>query len=100
MAGRFPHDSICYHAPRSFCLGRVFEEREKTMKKAILLSLVLLLIATTQSSAETRSVPTDYRTIQLAINAGTHGDVVVVWEEVFFVFLAPVFDEGDVCGGF
>ncbi|MFC1635665.1 right-handed parallel beta-helix repeat-containing protein [Planctomycetota bacterium] len=48
------------------------------MKKTILPGLVLLLIAATQSSAETRSVPADYGTIQLAINASTHGDVVVV----------------------
>ena len=48
------------------------------MKSAILLNLALLLIVTTSASAETRSVPTDYTTIQEAIDASSDGDVVIV----------------------
>jgi beta propeller repeat protein len=48
------------------------------MRKTILLSLFLLLISTARSPAETRLVPGNYRTIQLAINASSDGDVVFV----------------------
>ena len=48
------------------------------MRKTILLSLFLLFIAATQSLAETRLVPGSYRNIQLAINASSDGDVVIV----------------------
>jgi beta propeller repeat protein/parallel beta-helix repeat protein len=48
------------------------------MRKSILLILALLLIAATQSRAETRSVPDDYATIQQAIQGSNDGDVVIV----------------------
>jgi len=48
------------------------------MKRAILLSLALLSIATTHAQAETRFVPAAYATIQQAIDLSQDGDVVVV----------------------
>jgi len=48
------------------------------MKKAILLSLVLLSVAIRQAPAETRLVPADYATIQQAINDSNDGDMVIV----------------------
>ena len=48
------------------------------MKRAILLSLALLSITTTNSQAETRLVPSDYATIQQAIDGSNDGDVVIV----------------------
>ena len=48
------------------------------MKRAILLSLALLSIATTNAQAETRLVPADYATIQQAIQESNDGDVVIV----------------------
>jgi len=48
------------------------------MKRAILLSLALLSIATTKAQAETRLVPADYATIQQAIDGSNDGDVVIV----------------------
>ena len=48
------------------------------MKRAILLSLALLSIATTNSQAETGLVPADYATIQQAIDGSNNGDVVIV----------------------
>jgi hypothetical protein len=54
------------------------QKREKRMKKAILLSLVLLSVAIRQAPAETRLVPADYATIQQAINDSNDGDMVIV----------------------
>jgi len=48
------------------------------MKRAILLSLAILLIATIQAQAETRLVPADYATIQQAIDGSNDGDVIIV----------------------
>ena len=48
------------------------------MKRAILSSLAILLIATIQAQAETRLVPADYATIQQAINSSNDGDVIIV----------------------
>ena len=48
------------------------------MKRAILSSLAILLIATIQAQAETRLVPVDYATIQQAIDGSNDGDVVIV----------------------
>jgi len=48
------------------------------MKRAILLSLILLSVAIRQAAAETRLVPADYATIQQAINDSNDGDVVIV----------------------
>jgi serine protease len=48
------------------------------MNRAILLTLALLSIAITHAQAETRLVPTDYATIQQAIDDSNDGDVVVV----------------------
>ena len=53
------------------------------MRKMILLSLVLLSIATTQSLAVTRLVPGDYATIQQAIQGSNEGDVVIVSPGVY-----------------
>ncbi|MGB2862699.1 MAG: right-handed parallel beta-helix repeat-containing protein [Sedimentisphaerales bacterium] len=48
------------------------------MKRAILSSLAILLIATIQAQAETRLVPADYATIQQAIDGSNDGDVIIV----------------------
>jgi beta propeller repeat protein/parallel beta-helix repeat protein len=48
------------------------------MRGAILLNLALLSVAATLAPAETRLVPTDYTTIQQAINDSNDGDVVIV----------------------
>jgi len=48
------------------------------MKRAILSSLAILLIAITLTQAETRLVPADYATIQQAIDDSNDGDVIVV----------------------
>ncbi len=48
------------------------------MRRSILSSLALLLIAATLAYAETRSVPGDYATIQEAINACDDADMVIV----------------------
>jgi len=48
------------------------------MKRAILLSLALLSIATTLAQAETRLVPADYAIIQQAIDGSNDGDTVIV----------------------
>ena len=48
------------------------------MKRAILLSLALLSIVTTNAQAETRLVPADYATIQQAIDNSNDGDTVIV----------------------
>jgi hypothetical protein len=48
------------------------------MKKATLLSLVLLSVAIIPVRAETRMVPAEYATIQQAINDSNDGDVVIV----------------------
>ena len=54
------------------------------MKNSVLLSLVLLSIATAHSQAETRSVPGEYATIQQAIQESNNGDVVVVEPGTYF----------------
>ena len=48
------------------------------MKRVILSSLAILLIATIQAQAETRLVPVDYVTIQQAINSSNDGDLIIV----------------------
>jgi len=48
------------------------------MKRAILLSLILLSVTIRQAPAETRMVPDDYASIQQAINDSNDGDVVIV----------------------
>ncbi|MHC4437234.1 MAG: PKD domain-containing protein, partial [Planctomycetota bacterium] len=48
------------------------------MKRAILLSLLILLIASIPTNAEIRHVPAQYATIQQAIDQSQDGDVVVV----------------------
>jgi len=48
------------------------------MRNSILLSIVLFSIATTQLLAENRMVPSEYPTIQQAIQASNDGDVVLV----------------------
>jgi len=54
------------------------------MKRAILLSLALLSIVTTNAQAETRLVPADYATIQQAIDGSNDGDVVIVETGTYF----------------
>ena len=54
------------------------------MRNSVLLSLVLLSIATAHSQAETRSVPGEYATIQQAIQESNNGDVVVVEPGTYF----------------
>ena len=56
----------------------IYIGKGKKMKRSILLSLAILLIASTQAQAETRLVPADYTTIQQAIDNSNDGDVVVV----------------------
>lgn len=48
------------------------------MKKLIPLSFVLLFVVVASAPAATRLVPSQYFTIQMAINDSSHGDVVIV----------------------
>jgi len=48
------------------------------MSKSLLLSLVIVLGVIITTSAETRLVPSDYVTIQYAINQSDNGDVIIV----------------------
>ncbi len=48
------------------------------MKRTILLSIVVLLAMVSLTQAETRLVPSQYPTIQAAINAAVEGDTVIV----------------------
>ncbi|MGB2864479.1 MAG: hypothetical protein WBC05_14220, partial [Sedimentisphaerales bacterium] len=54
------------------------------MRKSILLSFALLLVAAIQSRAETRLVPGGYATIQQAIQGCNNGDVVIVEPGTYF----------------
>ncbi|MGD8500440.1 MAG: choice-of-anchor Q domain-containing protein, partial [Phycisphaerales bacterium] len=54
------------------------------MKNAILLSLALLSVAAAPALAETRLVPSNYRTIQQAIQGSSNGDVVIVEPGTYF----------------
>lgn len=54
------------------------------MRKSILLTLAMLLAATTSAPAETRLVPGDYATIQAAINDCSDADVVIVEPGTYF----------------
>jgi beta propeller repeat protein len=48
------------------------------MNRVILLSLTIILIASTSMQADTRLVPTDYASIQQAIDDSNDGDVIIV----------------------
>jgi len=48
------------------------------MSKTLLLSIVIMLVTIIPASAETRLVPSNYVTIQYAINQSDNGDVIIV----------------------
>ena len=60
-----------------------------------LLALALLMAAATQSGAVTRHVPSEYPSIQAALNASTDGDLVLVAAGTYFEHLHLSFaDDG------